>query len=89
MTKGARRVAFPRWFQMMGVALVFAGFLASPLKPYVLRCRTMTVDLLVDSLEGPCTAFKEWHSPIGYIPLALGIVAIAISVVLKRRASNK
>jgi hypothetical protein len=66
---------------MMGVALVFAGFLISPLKPYVFRCRTYTVNLL----EGPCTAFKEWHSPMGYIPLALGIVAIAISAVLKHR----
>ncbi|MBA4043941.1 MAG: hypothetical protein C0471_05920 [Erythrobacter sp.] len=71
--------------QIFGVALVLAGFLTSPLKPYVFRCGKWTVDLT----EGPCTAFKEWHSPMGFIPLALGIVAIAASVVLKNRESNK
>ncbi|MCZ8370487.1 MAG: hypothetical protein O9293_11075 [Porphyrobacter sp.] len=78
-------MTFPRRLQIFGVALVFAAFLTSPLKPYVFRCGMKPVDLL----EGPCTAFKEWHSPIGFIPLALCVVAIAASVVLKNRESNK
>ena len=78
-------MTFPRRLQIFGVALVFVGFLTSPLKPYVFSCGRWTVNLL----EGPCTTFKEWHSPIGYIPLALGILAIAASVVLKNRGSNK
>ena len=78
-------MTFPRRLQIFGVALVFVGLLTSPLKPYVFRCGMKPVDLL----EGQCTAFKEWHSPIGYIPLALGIVAIAFRIVLKIRESTE
>jgi hypothetical protein len=43
----------------------------------------------VDLIEAQCTAFKEWHSPFGYVPLFVGVLLIVAGMIFRRSESNK
>jgi len=39
---------------------------------------------LVDLIDSYCAAFKEWHSPWGYVPLFVGVFLIVAGRIFGR-----
>jgi hypothetical protein len=56
------------------------GLLTSPIMPLTFRCRMGLVDLI----DSYCAAFKEWHSPWGYVPLFVGVFLIVAGRIFGR-----
>jgi len=68
----------------VGGLLVLVGLLTSPVKQVALRCWSNPAGWL----ETQCEAFRELHWPLGYVPLVLGVIMIAASVLARRRESE-
>ena len=74
----------PQTLQFLGWILLFTGLLTSPVKQYTLRCWSNPMGWL----EAQCEAFREMHSPVGYLPLAVGTVLIVASILARRKESE-